>query len=93
MAPPCMEGVDDLLRSPLGIGIRSDVEMNNLSPIVPKHDENVQHPKRGRRHGKEIAGGDVRNVIIEERSPSLGRRLTGANHVLGHRPLGDLVSQ
>ena len=71
-------GVDDLLRSPLGVGIRSDVEMNDLSPIVPEHDENVQHPKCSRRHGKEIARDDVWNVIIEERSPSLRRRLTGA---------------
>lgn len=47
------EGVDDLLRSPLGIGIRSDIEMNDLTTIVPKHDENVQHPKCSRRHGKE----------------------------------------
>ena len=87
------EGVDDLLRSPLGIGIRCYVKMNDSSPIVPKHNENVQHPKRSLRHGQEIAGDDVRNVIVEESSPGLRRRLTDANHVLGHRPLGDLMSQ
>lgn len=42
---------------------------------------------------QEIARDDVWNVIIEERSPGLRRRLTGASHVLGHRPLGHLMSQ
>ena len=77
---------------PAGIGICRDVEVHDLSSIVPKHDENVQHSKCSGRHGEEIARDDVRNVIIEERSPSLGR-FTGAKHVLGYRPLGDLMSQ
>ena len=75
------------------VGIRSHVEVNDLPPIVPEHDENVQHAKRDGRNSKEVAGSDVRNVIVEERSPSLRRWLTEANHVLGHRPLGDLMSQ
>ena len=58
--------VNDLLGSPLGIGIRRNVEVNDLPPIVPKHDENIEYPKRGRRHGKEITRGNVRHVITEE---------------------------
>jgi hypothetical protein len=87
------EGVDDLLRSPLGIGIRSNVEVNDPPPIVPENDENVEYLKLSRRHSKEIAGGHVRNVIVEKRSPSLGRRLSGANHVLGHGPFSYIVTQ
>ena len=49
------ESVNDLLRSPFGIGIRRDVEVNDLSPIVPEYDENVEHSKGRRRHGKEVA--------------------------------------
>ena len=39
------ESVDDLLRSPFGIGMRRDVEVNDLSPIVPEYDDNVEHSK------------------------------------------------
>ena len=75
------------------IGIRRDVEVNDLSPIVPEHDEDVEYAKRSRRHGKEITGSDIGSVIVEERLPSLGRRLTGANHVLGHRAFRDIMAQ
>ena len=36
------EGVDDLLGGPFGVGIRGNIEMNDLPPIVTEHDEDVQ---------------------------------------------------
>ena len=87
------ESVDDLQRSPFGIGIRRDVEVNDLSPIVPEYHENLEHSKGRRQHGNEVARSNVGKVVSEERPPSLGRWLTLANHVLGHRPFGDFVPQ
>ena len=87
------EGVDNLLGSPLGIGSRCNVKVNDLPAIVPEHDENVEHAKRNRRHGKESARGDVRNMIFDERSPSLRRWLADANHVLGDGPFGHIMPQ
>jgi len=65
------EGVDNLLGRPLCVGIGGDVEMHDLSSIMPQHDENVEYSKRNRRHGKKITGSDIWCVIVEERSPSL----------------------
>ena len=87
------EGVDNLLGGPLGIGISSDVKVNDQPPVVSEHDENVEHAKRNRRHAKEIARCDVRNMIFDERSPSLLRWLADANHVLGDGPFGHIMPQ
>ena len=87
------EGINDLLSRPFGAGICRNVEMNNVSPVMPQNDENIQHAKRRGRQCKEVAGRDIPNVIVEKRTPSLGRWLARANHVLGYRPFGHMVAQ
>ncbi len=87
------EGINDLLSSPFGAGICRNVEMDNLSPVMPENDEHVQHAKARGRQGKEVAGGNVRHMIVQKRTPSLRRRLARANQVLGYRPFGDIVAQ
>jgi hypothetical protein len=37
------EGIDDLLGGPFGVRIRGHVEVNDQSPVVTEHDEDVQH--------------------------------------------------
>jgi len=54
---------------------------------------NHQDPEGDRRHGEEITGSDVGNVIGQECSPRRRRRLPGADHVLGHRPFRSVVPQ
>ena len=49
------ESVDDLLGSPLGVGIRGNVEVNHLPPVVTDHDEDVQDTKGHGRNGEEVA--------------------------------------
>ena len=71
------ESVDDLLGGPFGVGIRGDVEVNDLPPVMAEHDEDVQDAKRDCRNDEEVAGGDIGNVIGQKRSPSLRRRLPG----------------
>ena len=75
------------------IGSRCNVKVNDQPPVVSEHDENVEHAKRNRRHAKETARGDVRNMIFDERSPSLRRWLADANHVLGDGPFGHIMPQ
>ena len=85
--------VDDLLRGPLRIGMGRDAKVNNFSSMMPKYDENVEHSKRRRRNGEEVARRRLGHVIAQKCLPSLRRRLARAHHVLGDRPLGHVVSQ
>jgi hypothetical protein len=57
------------------------------------HDEDVQNAERDRGHGEEVAGSDIGNVVIQKRSPRLGRRFPLADHILGHGLFGDVVAQ
>ncbi len=60
---------------------------------MPQHDEHVQNPKGDGRHGEEVAGGDVGNVIIQEGSPGWRRWFSWPDHVLGYGVLGDFVTE
>ncbi len=87
------ESVDDLLGGPFGVGIRGNVEVNDLPPVVTEHDEDVEDTESHGGNGEEVAGGDVGNVIVQKRPPRLRRRFPSADHVLGHGPFGDVVAQ
>ena len=87
------EGVDDLLGSPLGVGVCGNVEMDKASPIVTEHDEDVEDTESDGRNRKEVAGGDVPDMIIQKCPPGLGRRFASADHVLGHSCFGHIVAQ
>jgi len=69
-----------------------DVEVNDLPTVMTKYDEDVQDTKSRGRNGKEVAGGDIRNMICEKRPPSLGRWLPVPDHVLGHGLFGHIVT-
>ena len=66
-----------------------DVEVDNIASLVSQHEEGVEDPKRCRRHGEEIDGGELPHMIVEECSPVLGRWLVVAEHVLRDRGLRD----
>ena len=87
------EGVDDLLGGSFGVGMVGHVEVNDPSPVMTQHNEHVQNSECDRRNDEEVAGSDVGNVIGQERSPRLRRRLPAAGHVLGHSPFRSLVAQ
>ena len=69
------------------------VKANDLSPVVTENDEYVQDTKRDFRDGEKVAGSNIGNVIVQERSPRLGRWLSLPDHVLGHRRFGKLMAQ
>jgi len=87
------ECVDNLLGGPFGIGIRGHVEMDDLSPVMAEHDEDVQDTEGHGGNREEVAGGDIGNVIGQECSPRLRGRFTDTDHVLGHSPFRNVVLQ
>ena len=60
------EGIDDLLSCPCRGWMHSDMKVNDPAPIVPEHDETVEHPKGDRVNGEEVDRGDVRHVVFQE---------------------------
>jgi hypothetical protein len=66
--------LDYLLCCPLGSRAWSDVEVNNLTPVVSQHNKHIQDPKGGRGHSEEINGDQICYMVVEQRSPGLGRR-------------------
>ena len=87
------ESVDDLLGGPLGAGIRGKIEMDNQPTVMTKNDKDIQDAKRHCGNSKEIAGGDIGNVIGQERPPRLRRRFPPADHVFGHGRFSDFMPQ
>ena len=73
--------------------MRSDVEMHDYSAIMTEYDEAEQYSERRCRNGEEINGDDIGDMIIEEGSPGLRRRLAMADLVLVHSCLRDLVAE
>ena len=85
--------LDDLMRCPLGYRMGSDVEVDDVTPMMTKNDEGEEYTECSRRHREEISGDDVSNMIIQERTPRLRRRLPMPNHVLVDGRLGHIVAQ
>ena len=87
------ESIDDLLGGPFGAGIRGQIEMDDLPTVMTKNDKYVQDAKRHCGDCKEIAGGNIGNMIGQKCSPSLGWWFYLPNHVFGHGRFGDFVAQ
>src|SRR3954453_14090810 len=56
------------------VGMCSDSEVKHASPIMRKHEENVEDLKPDPRHGKEVHRHKALQVVVEENPPCLGRR-------------------
>ena len=52
------------------------VEVYDLASLVLEHREHAEDSKTQRGDNEEIDGSEVPDVIVEERSPALRRRLT-----------------
>mgnify|MGYP001316271412 CR=1 FL=1 len=53
---------DDLLRGPLRRRMSGDVEVNNMSSIMTKHDEREKYAKSRRGNSEEVDGQNVLDV-------------------------------
>ena len=59
-----------------------DVEVDNLSALMPEHKEHVQDVKRRGPDGEEVDGYQVVDMIVQKSSPRLRQRLGTMDHVL-----------
>ena len=87
------EGFDDLLRSPLGGWVSSDIEVDDLASLMLDNKEHIKDSKGYRGHGEEIDRSEAPDVIVEKRPPGLRWRLAVANQILRYRRLGDVNAQ
>jgi hypothetical protein len=84
------ERLDNLLRGPLGRGIRRHVEVNDLTPGVIQYDEHEQQSKSNGRYDEKVHANHTVHVILDESSPGLRGRLPSVSPQHSwHGPLGD----
>src|SRR5215831_5298666 len=87
------KGFKHLLRCPFRRWMSCDVEVHDASSIVWEDNKNEEDFEPNGVDGEEVDGRDLRNVIIEERSPHLRWWFWTPNHVFGNRSLRDLNAQ
>ena len=75
----------DLVSRPASCWMTRDVEMDDVPPVVSKDDKAIQDVESDRRDGEEIDSCDLFGMVLQERSPRLGRRFTLLVHVFRHR--------
>mgnify|MGYP001819726022 CR=1 FL=1 len=80
----------DLLGCPSGGGMLGHVKVHDFATVMTEDYEHIEHTKRGGRNGEEIHRGQVRDMIVEEGSPGLRRRISMTGHVLRNCGLRDL---
>src|SRR5271170_4742390 len=83
------ECIGNLTRDPFCRWICCDIDPNELSAVQPNDDEGIEQVEANGRDNEQIHGGDVRRVITQKSTPSLARRSTPLDHVLGNARLGD----
>jgi len=87
------ERFNDLLRRPFRRGMSGDVEVRDLSPIVPQDDEGEKYAKCRRGDGKEVDRDDISNMVVKEGSPRRRGRFARVDSVLVHGRCGDDVAE
>jgi len=89
------EGFSELLRDPGAGGMPSDVEMNNLSPVMANNKEAVQQVEGDRRDREKIHGGDHFVMIAKKGLPAPGKSWIsgGSLHPAGDAALGYIETQ
>src|SRR5437870_4357313 len=84
------ECFSDLTCDPLCSWMRCDVDPDKVSSRQPDDDQAVEQIKANGRNNEQVHGGEVPRVVTQEGAPSLGRRSTSLDHVLGDARLSDL---
>ncbi|MBI1827366.1 MAG: hypothetical protein HYR83_13380 [Planctomycetes bacterium] len=87
------KSLDDLLRCPFRRWMSRDAEVNNVAPIVAKNDESEKYSKCRCGDGKKVDRDDISNMVVQECSPSLRRRLAYKNSIFVDGRLSDDVTQ
>ena len=87
------ESFDELLCSPLGLGIGGHIEMHYPTPLMGQHHEDKQKLESCSGNGDEIHENHLSEMIGEKGAPGLGGRFRSTNHVLGNRGFTDVDGQ
>src|ERR1051326_694609 len=87
------KSLDHLLCRPFCSRMFGDIEMNDSASFMRQHNEHKQHSKSSGRYREEVERDQISDVIIEKRSPRLGRGGVPFWHKPGNRTLGNLDSQ
>jgi hypothetical protein len=83
------ESFRNLICNPFCGRMRCDGEPYDLSSAVPHDQQSIEQTKRDCRHDEQIHRGDAVGMIAKERLPTLRRRFSSPDHVLGHAGLSD----
>jgi hypothetical protein len=65
------KGLDELTRRPLGGRMLGHIEVDDFPSRVRQDDQHEENLEADRRHGKEVEGDELRQVVLEE-GPSRG---------------------
>src|ERR1700676_810797 len=80
----------DLTCNPFGRRICGDVDPDEVSAIEPDDDEGIEQVETDSWNNKQVHGGNVWRVVMQEGPPSLAGRPPPFDHVLGDARLRDL---
>ena len=69
-----MERLHALAGRSTGPKARRNVEVQDATPVVGHDEENVEDAERRRWNHEEVDRDDVLDVVVQERTPTLGRR-------------------
>ena len=64
------KGLGHLARKPDLCRILADIEVDDFSAVMAKHDQSIQDPKRRGCHNEHVDRRDVGLVVVQEASPS-----------------------
>ncbi len=79
-----------LVSSPFGSGMSSDVEVDDTAPIMSQHQKYIQHLETDRWHREEVHRDHALNVVLEEGPPGLRWRLAMAHQILAYAGLANI---
>src|SRR5260370_3997012 len=77
------KSLGDLVCDPLRRRVGSDADPDQISAINPSNHETIQQFEADGRNHEQIHGGDVRRMVSQKGPPSLTRRSTMLDRVLG----------
>src|SRR5437588_12989587 len=70
--------------------VGGQIGVQDSAPVMGQHQKYIENLETKGRHGKEIAGDQLLQVILQEGAPSLRRRFAAAHHVFAHAALRDM---
>ena len=85
--------LDHLLCCPLGRRMFRHVEVHDPTAVMREHDQDKQDPKCRRRHREEVDRYKFPDVVVQERSPGLRRRLRSFWHPSRHGSFRDVDTE